>query len=156
MTWRESPESSLSKPLSRHCSRQFSAESSFMPDPSDCLSQDGLSGRNGSIKILPRAPDAKCGIAASSLFHANCRLGYVSLTNPIGIFNHLLSELWRGSGRVVDSGLCLMKNPLLYRSTRAGERSGGARRFLRASVAMKSGERRRQLALASSFRLLSG
>jgi len=45
-----------------------------------------------------------------------------------------------------------MKNPLLYRSDSAGERSGGRERFLSWGVGgMNSSERRRRLALASSF-----
>jgi hypothetical protein len=50
--------------------------------------------------------------------------------------------------------LCLMKNPLLYRSARPESDREARERFLVALLARTQSERRRRLALAGGFRLV--
>jgi hypothetical protein len=69
-----------------------------------------------------------------------------------------LNDLFYGRSHIAGPGessiaLLLDEKPAVVPVGSRRERSGGTRRFLRAPMAMNSSERRRRLALASSFRL---
>src|SRR5215813_8716963 len=66
----------------------------------------------------------------------------------------LWPELYRSPGRVVNSRLCLMKNPLLYRSAWPESSREASERFLMETLGRTQSERRRRLALAGGFRFL--
>src|SRR5215475_10111983 len=66
----------------------------------------------------------------------------------------LWPELYRSLGRVVNSRLCLMKNPLLYRSAWPESSREARERFLRTPLARTQSQRQLWLALAGGLRLL--
>src|SRR5207247_1349282 len=74
----------------------------------------------------------------------------------IGFLNgfFLWSELYRRTGRDVNSRFWLMRNPLLCWAARPESGREVRERFLVASLTRIQSERRRRLALASGFRLL--
>jgi hypothetical protein len=66
----------------------------------------------------------------------------------------LWPELYRTTGRDVNSFFCLMKNPLLYRSAWPESSREASERFLMETLRGTQSERRRRPALAGGFRLL--
>src|SRR5919106_2705884 len=66
----------------------------------------------------------------------------------------LWPELYRRIGRVVNFRLCLMKNPLLYRSAWPERGREASERFLMETLGRTQSKRRRWIALASGIRLL--